>query len=106
MRQGLKEALDERSRLGLGEGAADDAVVEGGGLAELENDSEKVVVLDDIEDLENVGVRGQKSHDLRLLVKTSSVGSIGEDPFVDNLTGDEVGQDWAESSDDGAEAAA
>jgi len=74
VRDGFQKALDEEGGLGLGDWAVNDAVEEGVGLAEVHDDGEIIVVLEDIEDLEDVGVRAEEGHEFWFVLEALAVG--------------------------------
>lgn len=106
MRNRFEKLLDDGGGFGFGERALDDPVVESSGFAELEHHGQRVVGFEDVEELENVGVRSEKAHDLGLFLEAGAVLGISEARFVDDFAGDELGRVGAESSDDCAESAA
>ena len=101
--QGFEKALDEDGRLGLGDWAVNDAVEECVGLAEVHDDGEIIVVLEDIEDLKDVWVRREKSHEFWFVLETLAVGGIGEERLVDDLAGVGFVGERVETPEDGSE---
>ncbi|CAL1374993.1 unnamed protein product [Linum trigynum] len=69
--------------------ALDYLIVEGVGLAWVENQGEGVVGVEGVVDLEDVWVRREEEHDLGLLLEAVAVGLVGEHGFVDGLAGEE-----------------
>nr|GMD80309.1 probable inorganic phosphate transporter 1-3 [Ipomoea batatas]GMD81619.1 probable inorganic phosphate transporter 1-3 [Ipomoea batatas] len=59
--------------------ASGEALEEIGGAAELDDEMEVIVVLEDVEDAEDVGIGGEQLHDLRLVEEALSVdGVVGD----------------------------
>lgn len=103
MGDGFEKALDEVSRLGLGDRAVNDAVEERVGLAEVHDDGEIIVVLEDIEDLEDVGVRREEGHEFWFILEALAVRGIGEKRLVDDLAGVGFVGERMETPEDGSE---
>ncbi|BAT94929.1 hypothetical protein VIGAN_08158100 [Vigna angularis var. angularis] len=101
--QAFEKALDEDGRLGLGDWAVNDAVEERVGLAEVHDDGEIIVVLEDIEDLKDVRVRREKGHEFWFVLETLAVGGIGEERLVDDLAGVGFVGERVETAEDGSE---
>lgn len=89
MRDGFDELGEDRGGVRLGEGCGgENAVVEGGFLAEIGDDEEMSIGIKQSVDLDDVRVRREKVEDLRLLDETVAVGRVvGEEAFVDDLHG-------------------
>nr|GLL43587.1 hypothetical protein TorRG33x02_302410 [Ipomoea trifida] len=59
--------------------ASGETLEEIGGAAELDDEMEVIVVLEDVEDAEDVGIGGEQLHDLRLVEEALSVdGVVGD----------------------------
>lgn len=76
VRHSFEELLHEQSGFALGESSLDDLVVEGKGFTELHYHGERVVAFEDVEESDDVGVRGEEGHDLRLIFEAFAVGGI------------------------------
>ncbi|KAK2970407.1 hypothetical protein RJ640_016261 [Escallonia rubra] len=100
-----QRAQDPR-RLGLGQGALGDAVVQIGRVAEVGDEEEGVVVLVYVEEVDDVGMAGEEVEELGLDVEASPVGGVGEEALVDGLAGEGGGGVGGEAAVDDAEPAA
>lgn len=89
VRDGFDELGEDRGGVRLGEGfGGENAVVEGGFLAEIGDDEEMSIGIKQSVDLDDVRVRREKVEYLRFLDETVAVGRVvGEEAFVDNLHG-------------------
>lgn len=85
VREGFEKVPGEGGGAGLRQGAVGDAVEEGAGLAELENDGGGLGVLEGVDDFENVGVGSEEGHRFGLHFEAVAVGDVGEEAFVDEF---------------------
>ena len=106
MGDGFEKVLDEGGGLGLREGSMEHAVEKRVGLAEVHYDGEIVVVLEDMEDLEDVGVRREEGHEFGFVLEAVAVGGVKEEGFVDEFAGVGLVGEWVEAAEDGAETTA
>lgn len=106
MTNSLQKLFHAHCSLGLREDTADHAVVESLRLAELGHHAEGVLRVEDVKDLDNVGVRRQEGHDLGLILETLTVGRVCQEALVDDLAGEEIVPGRGEAAEDGAELAA
>nr|GMD77284.1 probable inorganic phosphate transporter 1-3 [Ipomoea batatas] len=79
-RSGKSRVYHNSKGFSLGEDlASGETLEEIGGAAELDDEMEVIVVLEDVEDAEDVGIGGEQLHDLRLVEEALSVdGVVGD----------------------------
>lgn len=89
VRDGGDELRENLGGVALGEGGGcEDAIVESGFLAEIGDDEEMRIGIEEVVDLDDVRVRREKVEDLRLLDEAVTVGRVvGEEAFVDEFDG-------------------